>query len=170
MKSLKINNGLLGDVVIPGDKSISHRSIIIPAISKGVSEITNILMSEDVQNTMNAFELMGVKIKRFKKKIKIYGKGLNSLKKPKSYITNNVIGFFNVLELSKNFDVKRLVYASSSSVYGLNFKYPFSVKGTADHPLTVYGMSKRSNELMAHVYSYLYKLLEILLNILNIII
>ena len=82
----------------------------------------------------------------------------NSLKKPKSYIINNVIGFFNVLELSKNFDVKHLVYASSSSVYGLNFKYPFSVKGTADHPLTVYGMSKRSNELMAHVYSYLYKL------------
>ena len=86
MKSLKIDNGLIGEVVIPGDKSISHRSVIIPSISKGVSEISNILMSEDVKNTIKAFELLGVKIKKFKTKIKIYGKGLNSLKKPKKTI------------------------------------------------------------------------------------
>ncbi len=86
MKSLRINNGLIGKVVIPGDKSISHRSIIIPSISRGVSEITNILMSEDVERTIKAFELMNVKIKKFKKKIKIYGYGLNSLKKPNKEI------------------------------------------------------------------------------------
>ncbi len=86
MKSLKINNGLVGEVTIPGDKSISHRAVIIPSISKGISEITNLLMSEDVNNTIKAFELMGVKIKKFKKKIKIYGKGLSSLKRPEKEI------------------------------------------------------------------------------------
>ncbi len=86
MKSQKINNGLVGIVKIPGDKSISHRSIIIPAISNGISEVSNILISEDVNNTIKAFELMNVKIKKFKKKIKIYGKGLDSLKKPKKDI------------------------------------------------------------------------------------
>ena len=86
MKSQKINNGLVGIVKIPGDKSISHRSIIIPAISNGISEVSNILISEDVNNTIKAFELMNVKIKKFKKKIKIYGKGLDSLKKPKKNI------------------------------------------------------------------------------------
>ena len=68
---------------IPGDKSISHRSIIIPSISNGICEINNILKSEDVLHTLNAFKSMGVKIEENKNKIIIYGKGLNSLKKPK---------------------------------------------------------------------------------------
>ncbi|MFL2510592.1 MAG: 3-phosphoshikimate 1-carboxyvinyltransferase [Alphaproteobacteria bacterium] len=80
--SSKIYNGINGEIAIPGDKSISHRSIIIPSISNGVSEISNILKSEDVINTMNAFKLMGVKIEELKDKIIIYGKGLNSLNKP----------------------------------------------------------------------------------------
>jgi len=86
MKSLKIKESLKGEVKIPGDKSISHRSVIIPSISKGVSTISNILMSDDVKNTINAFKLMGVKIEELENKIKIYGKGLNSLKKPKKKI------------------------------------------------------------------------------------
>ncbi len=80
--SSKIYNGINGEITIPGDKSISHRSIIIPSISNGISEVSNILKSEDVNNTINAFKLMGVKIEELKEKIVIYGKGLNSLKKP----------------------------------------------------------------------------------------
>ena len=60
--SSKIYNGINGEIAIPGDKSISHRSIIIPSISNGISEVSNILKSEDDLNTMNAFRLMGVKI------------------------------------------------------------------------------------------------------------
>ena len=80
MISYSIKEGLYGNPVIPGDKSISHRSIIIPSISNGVCEINNILKSEDVLHTLNAFKSMGVKIEEDKNKILIYGKGLNSLK------------------------------------------------------------------------------------------
>ena len=60
--SSKIYKGINGNIDIPGDKSISHRSIIIPSISNGISEVSNLLMSEDVLNTVNAFKAMGVKI------------------------------------------------------------------------------------------------------------
>ena len=79
MKSLKINKGIKGEPKIPGDKSISHRSIIIPSISNGICEIQNILQSEDVMHTLNAFKNMGVNIKKIESKIIINGKGLNSL-------------------------------------------------------------------------------------------
>ena len=80
--SSKVLNGINGIAEIPGDKSISHRSIIIPCITNGVSQITNILKSTDVMNTINAFKLMGVQIEEAKESITIYGKGLNSLSKP----------------------------------------------------------------------------------------
>ena len=80
--SSKVINGLQGFVKIPGDKSISHRSIIIPSISKGVSEISNLLISDDVLHTINAMKAIGVKIDTFDNKIIIHGNGLNSLKKP----------------------------------------------------------------------------------------
>ena len=82
--SSKIKNGINGNVKIPGDKSISHRSIIIPSISKGTSEISNLLWSEDVLNTLNAFKAMGVEIEEDKKKVSIKGKGLNSLSSTKT--------------------------------------------------------------------------------------
>ena len=71
--------GINGSIEIPGDKSISHRSIIIPSISSGVCEISNILKSDDVLHTMNAFKEMGVEIKEENKKIIINGNGLGSL-------------------------------------------------------------------------------------------
>ena len=77
-----ISEGINGDAIVPGDKSISHRSIIIPSISNGVTEINNILKSEDVMHTLNAFKAMGVKILNDNEKLIIYGKGLNSLQKP----------------------------------------------------------------------------------------
>ena len=82
MISNKITEGIVGNINIPSDKSISHRSIIIPSISIGVSEINNLLMSDDVLHTLNAFKMLGVKIKKSNDKVIIYGKGLNSLKKP----------------------------------------------------------------------------------------
>ena len=81
-----------------------------------------------------------------------------SLKKPRVYLKNNIEGFFNILELSKKYSVKHLVFASTSSVYGLNTKSPFKENHTADHPIQFYAATKRSNELMAHSYSYLYKM------------
>ena len=86
MKSAIIESGINGDINIPGDKSISHRAIIIPSISQGVSEISNILKSDDVINTMNAFKSRGVNINENGNKIIIIGKGLGSLKKPKKEI------------------------------------------------------------------------------------
>ena len=79
MISNKILNGLNGNPKIPGDKSISHRSIIIPSISNGICEVDNFLESDDVTHTINAFTAMGVKIEKQNNKIIIYGKGLNSL-------------------------------------------------------------------------------------------
>ncbi len=91
MISNSITNGINGYPNVPGDKSISHRSIIIPSISNGVSEINNILKSEDVLHTLNAFKAMGVKIEENNNKLIIFGKGLNSLKKPegKIYLGNS---------------------------------------------------------------------------------
>ncbi len=82
MITYKITDGINGAPKIPGDKSISHRSIIIPSISKGICEINNILKSDDVLHTLNAFKSMGVKIIEENSKLIIHGKGLNSLKEP----------------------------------------------------------------------------------------
>ena len=82
MISNKIDNSLVGNVKIPGDKSISHRSIIIPSISRGICKISNLLESEDVLCTINAFKEMGVKIEKNSDNVIIYGNGLKSLKKP----------------------------------------------------------------------------------------
>ena len=81
-----------------------------------------------------------------------------SLINPKSYIDSNIVGFANLLECCRHNQVQHLVYASSSSVYGLNTSMPFSVHDNVDHPVSLYAASKKSNELMAHTYSYLYKL------------
>ena len=86
MISTKVNHGLSGNPRIPGDKSISHRSIIIPAISNGVCEIKNYLRSDDVINTLDAFKSMGVEVVEKENKLKINGKGLNSLKQPNKEI------------------------------------------------------------------------------------
>ncbi len=81
-----------------------------------------------------------------------------SIKNPDAYIQSNIIGFMNILECCRYYDVEHLVYASSSSVYGANSSMPFSVNDNVDHPLSLYAASKKSNELMAHTYSHLYGL------------
>src|SRR5437870_3908373 len=77
---------------------------------------------------------------------------------PHAYIESNLLGFTNILEGCRHFGVKHLVFASSSSVYGANTKMPFSVHDNVDHPVSLYGASKKANELMAHSYSHLYGL------------
>jgi len=81
-----------------------------------------------------------------------------SLENPYPYINANVSGFMNILEGCRHFAVPHLIYASSSSVYGLNTLMPFSVHHNVDHPVSLYAATKKSNELMAHTYSYLYGL------------
>ena len=79
-----------------------------------------------------------------------------SLENPDSYIRSNIVGFMNILEACRHHDIGHLVYASSSSVYGGNTKIPFSVKDNVDMPISLYASTKKSNELMAHVYSHLF--------------
>ena len=81
-----------------------------------------------------------------------------SMENPLAYINSNIVGFANILENCRKYNVEHLVYASTSSVYGANTKMPFSEHDSANHPLSVYAASKKSNELMAHTYSYLYQL------------
>lgn len=82
----------------------------------------------------------------------------HSLVDPHAYVDSNLIGFVNVLEGCRHNDCKHLLYASSSSVYGSNTHMPFSVHDNVDHPLSLYGASKKANELMAHSYSHLFRL------------
>ena len=79
-----------------------------------------------------------------------------SLTNPDAYVQSNIVGFLNILESCRHYEVEHLAYASSSSVYGLNERMPFSVEDNVDHPISLYAASKKSNELMAHTYSHLY--------------
>lgn len=81
-----------------------------------------------------------------------------SIENPNAYIDSNVVGFLNVLEGCRHSKVKHLVYASSSSVYGMNIKQPFSTDDVVDYPISLYAATKKSNELMAHTYSHLYNI------------
>lgn len=81
-----------------------------------------------------------------------------SLENPYAYVDSNIVGFLNILECCRRYPVRHLVYASSSSVYGNNEKFPFSEDDRVDYPLSMYAATKKSNELMAHTYSHIYKL------------
>ena len=79
-----------------------------------------------------------------------------SIDHPYAYLQSNLVGFLNILEACRNFKVSHLVYASSSSVYGMNKKVPFSTDDKVDNPVSLYAATKKSNELMAHCYTHLY--------------
>lgn len=79
-----------------------------------------------------------------------------SIENPHAYVDSNLVGFVNILEGCRHSKVKHLVYASSSSVYGMNIKQPFSTEDRVDYPISLYAATKKSNELMAHTYSHLY--------------
>ncbi len=81
-----------------------------------------------------------------------------SLKNPDAYIESNIVAFLNILEACRHHEVKHLIFASSSSVYGLNTKMPLATSHNVDHPVSLYAATKKSNELMAHTYSHLFRL------------
>jgi UDP-glucuronate 4-epimerase len=81
-----------------------------------------------------------------------------SITNPRQYLRSNIDGFLNILEACRSYPVKHLLYASSSSVYGLNIKYPFDTRHGVDHPINIYAATKRSNELMAHAYAHLFSI------------
>jgi len=110
---------------------------------------------QDKENTMELF-----KQKKFDYVVNLAAQaGVRySLENPQSYIDNNITGFLNVVEACRNYPVKHLVYASSSSVYGLSEEIPFSTSNHTDHPLAMYAASKKANEMMAHSYSHLFKI------------
>tara|TARA_R110002110_G_scaffold2830_1_gene14142 strand:- start:71392 stop:72384 length:993 start_codon:yes stop_codon:yes gene_type:complete len=81
-----------------------------------------------------------------------------SIENPHTYIDSNIVGFLHILEGCRNQGIEHLVYASSSSVYGMNAKVPFSTTDNVDHPVSLYAATKKSNELMAHTYSHLYSI------------
>ena len=81
-----------------------------------------------------------------------------SLTNPYAYVDANIVGFVNLLECCRHQEIEHLVYASSSSVYGLNENYPYSTHDNVDHPISLYAATKKANELMAHTYSHLYGL------------
>ena len=81
-----------------------------------------------------------------------------SLDNPHAYIDSNIVGFTHILECCRHHKIGHLVYASSSSVYGMNASMPFSVHDNVDHPISLYAATKKANELMAHTYSHLYNL------------
>ena len=81
-----------------------------------------------------------------------------SLENPQAYVDSNLVGFVNVLECCRHHNIKHLVFASSSSVYGANTRMPFSVHDNVDHPVSLYAATKKANELMAHTYSHLFGL------------
>ncbi len=81
-----------------------------------------------------------------------------SLKNPHAYIKSNIVGFTNILECCRHNKINHLVFASSSSIYGMNEKIPFSVNDSVDHPVSLYAATKKANELMAHTYAHLYGL------------
>tara|TARA_Y100000768_G_scaffold363383_1_gene322979 strand:+ start:332 stop:1333 length:1002 start_codon:yes stop_codon:yes gene_type:complete len=82
----------------------------------------------------------------------------HSISNPRDYIHSNLAGFINILEAARHANIPHLLYASSSSVYGMNKKIPFSESDNVDHPISLYAATKKSNELMAYTYSHLYKI------------
>lgn len=82
----------------------------------------------------------------------------HSIENPNSYVDSNIVGFLNILECCRNYNIKRIIYASSSSVYGNHLKTPYLESQQVDKPISLYAATKKSNELMAHVYSNLYNI------------
>lgn len=112
----------------------------------------------DLQDKENIFELF--KAEKFDYVVNLAAQaGVRySLENPQAYVDSNITGFLNILEACRAYPVEHLVYASSSSVYGLSEQIPFSVDNHTDHPMAMYAASKKANEMMAHSYSHLFKI------------
>ncbi|PWI29832.1 NAD-dependent epimerase [Flavobacteriaceae bacterium LYZ1037] len=123
------------------------------SLKKGFSFVRMHL--EDRENVSKLFEIQGFDVVC---NLAAQAGVRYSLENPEAYIDSNVVGFLNILECCRHNNIKHLLYASSSSVYGENDKIPFSVTDNVDHPISLYAATKKSNELMAYTYSHLYNI------------
>lgn len=132
----------------------------INTVAKGLTQglIGYKFMKTDINNRNNLEELFSTE--QFEIVINLAAQaGVRyALEDPESYINSNLNGMFNILEFCKSYSIKHFVFASSSSVYGLNEKTPFSEHDNTDHPISLYAATKKSNELLAHAYSNLFNL------------
>lgn len=149
-KELKYNRlsdiGIQKNNIIPNKEiaSISNKNYCFYQVMlEDVGAIMSIFENENIDTVIHLAAQAGVRY---------------SITNPSTYINSNIVAFANILECCKKFNCKHLVYASSSSVYGLNETIPFATAQNVDHPLSLYAASKKSNELMAHVYSHLFQL------------
>ena len=136
--------GIPREKIIPGSAVSSSKFSNYRFIQLNLEDkeaLLNLFKKEKIQVVINLAAQAGVRY---------------SLTHPEAYISSNITGFLNVLEAARYNKVEHLIYASSSSVYGLNAQLPFSVSHNVDHPVSLYAASKKSNELMAHTYSHLY--------------
>ncbi|MFC2094759.1 NAD-dependent epimerase/dehydratase family protein [Bacteroidota bacterium] len=125
--------------IVVSEKNENYRFIKLDLTDK--KNILKLFKTENIDYVVNLAAQAGVRY---------------SLENPHTYIDSNIVGFLNILEGCRHYPVKHLIYASSSSVYGLNKKMPFSVDDPVDQPASLYAATKRSNEMMAHTYSHLY--------------
>ncbi|MCD4734419.1 MAG: NAD-dependent epimerase [Bacteroidales bacterium] len=137
INSDKIAKGKL----VQSEKTPNYRFIKLNLEDK--EELTKLFKNENFDYVCNLAAQAGVRY---------------SLTNPDTYIHSNIVGFTNILENCRHNNIKHLVYASSSSVYGLNENMPLSVSDNVDHPISLYAATKKSNELMAHSYSHLYNI------------
>jgi UDP-glucuronate 4-epimerase len=134
------------------DPSLKHARIsqipvknfsFIKANISSIKDLEDIFSEHNIEYVVNLAAQAGVRY---------------SISHPQAYIQSNLVGFGNILEMCRNYKVKHLIFASSSSIYGLNSTMPFSTNDSADHPVSLYAATKKSNELMAHSYAHLYDL------------
>lgn len=126
-------------ILLPSSKYPSYRFIKIDLTDR--DGLNHLFESEHFDVVVNLAAQAGVRY---------------SIENPYAYIESNVVGFLNLLECCRHYPVNHLVYASSSSIYGLNDKVPYAETDKADTPVSLYAATKKSNELMAHAYSKLY--------------
>lgn len=147
---VKLKLGRLEAAGIEGQKVAYNE----PVVSKKLSNYTFIQLGiEDAANLERLFHR-----EKFDKVCHLAAQaGVRySIKHPEAYLQSNIVGFFNILEACRHNEIKHLVYASSSSVYGSNKSIPYSIEDNVDNPISFYAATKKSNELMAHTYSHLY--------------
>ncbi len=150
---IRVKYGRLEDSGIEGAKEAAYNSILVSQTNPNYKFIK--LNLEDKEGIERLFES-----EKFDAVCNLAAQaGVRySITNPDAYIQSNIVGFTNILQACRHNGIKHLVYASSSSVYGLNESMPFSVHDNVDHPISLYAASKKSNELMAHTYSHLYNL------------
>lgn len=134
-------NSIVDNVELQSTIHNSYRFFKIDISNK--SALENLFKNESFDYVVNLAAQAGVRY---------------SIDNPDAYINSNIVGFMNVLECCRTYPVKHLVYASSSSVYGMNKTIPFSANDNVDHPISLYASTKKSNELMAHTYSHLFNI------------